>query len=81
MKNKSVDVEGLSAEYYTQILFNKTWAWQIIKSKTEIKFVTIYLTKFFFKTAVVSEREGKRLFLVGGGASKFWSKGGVLWLK
>ncbi len=43
-------------------LFDKTRTWQIIKSVTKIKFVTIYVTRFFRKEPYFSRKKQKIIF-------------------
>ncbi len=70
-----IDSEEIGTEYYIQKLFNKTWTWQIIKSVTEIKFVTMYLTRFFRKKKFVfSEKKSETLFW-GGAKSLLKGRG------
>ncbi len=59
-------------EYYIQKLFSKTWTWQIIKSVsvTEIKFVTIYLTKFFQEKVYFLRKKRKTIFRDRRGSGK-----------
>ncbi len=53
-----IDDEKIGTEY----LFNKTWTWQIIKSVTEGKFVTIYLTKFLQIKLYFPRKKRKTIF-------------------